>query len=238
MQHEFIPRKSFARDASGSQFAFAFPGVFDEDMLDGIIRRVTSPLNYPRDVGLVEQGSLPGEVYYIESGLVKLVHLEQDGQELIVNLRSSGCMIGTSAAILNKPMPVSAVTLTACQLRRIPCEEFLRFVRTSGRFASYILQVQSSEVFDQVRRLAQLGCLSAQDRLKHFVKQLVSTLKPPDEASEIRFELPLKRWEIAQLIGVTPEHISRMLKQLHQEGVLRLEKGWVIISRPESMLGD
>jgi len=46
----------------------------------------------------------------------------------------------------------------------------------------------------------------------------------------MRIHNPLKHWEIAQLISVTPQHLSRLLKRLEEEGIIRRNKGWLIIS--------
>ena len=46
----------------------------------------------------------------------------------------------------------------------------------------------------------------------------------------MKIRLPLKRWEIAQLIGIRPEHLSRVLQQIKQEGILREENGCMIVS--------
>jgi CRP-like cAMP-binding protein len=46
----------------------------------------------------------------------------------------------------------------------------------------------------------------------------------------MKIRLPLKHWEIAQLIGIRPEHLSRVLQQIKQEGVLREEDGCMIVS--------
>jgi DNA-binding HxlR family transcriptional regulator len=45
----------------------------------------------------------------------------------------------------------------------------------------------------------------------------------------------LKHLEIAQLIAVTSEHLSRLLNQLEQDGLLRRRKGWVIIQDPRKL---
>jgi DNA-binding transcriptional regulator YhcF (GntR family) len=45
----------------------------------------------------------------------------------------------------------------------------------------------------------------------------------------IKIRLPLKRREIAQMIGITPEHLSRVPKQIKQEGIIREEAGHLII---------
>ena len=46
---------------------------------------------------------------------------------------------------------------------------------------------------------------------------------------EIKLQVPLKSKEMAQIIAVTPQHFSRILNEMEQEGVIRREKGWIIV---------
>jgi CRP-like cAMP-binding protein len=46
----------------------------------------------------------------------------------------------------------------------------------------------------------------------------------------VRLKLPLKHKELAQLLGITPEHLSRVLRGMQQEGVVVREKGWIRIA--------
>ena len=38
---------------------------------------------------------------------------------------------------------------------------------------------------------------------------------------------PLRQWEVAQLVGVTPSYVSQLLGELEREGVVRRERGWI-----------
>ena len=39
----------------------------------------------------------------------------------------------------------------------------------------------------------------------------------------------MKRWELASLIAVTPEHLSRLLRQLRDDGVIRVNNGTIVV---------
>jgi CRP-like cAMP-binding protein len=41
--------------------------------------------------------------------------------------------------------------------------------------------------------------------------------------------LPLKRKELAAVIGVSPEHLSRTLSELAADGVIELRGQWIVI---------
>ena len=49
------------------------------------------------------------------------------------------------------------------------------------------------------------------------------------QAKEVKLQTPLKHREIAELIAVTPEQLSRLLKGMEEDGLLRREKGWLIL---------
>ena len=46
---------------------------------------------------------------------------------------------------------------------------------------------------------------------------------------------PLKKKEMAEVIGVTPEHLSRLLHALKIEGHIQFRDGWIVVSDPEAL---
>jgi DNA-binding IclR family transcriptional regulator len=44
----------------------------------------------------------------------------------------------------------------------------------------------------------------------------------------VKIPATLKFWEIAQVIGVTPPYLTRLLNELEREDIIRRDKGWVI----------
>jgi CRP/FNR family transcriptional regulator len=192
-------------------------------------------LVYPPEVALFQQGSFSQQVYFIERGLVKLSRVEQDGQQIIIGLRSLGWILGTSAVILQKHNPVSATTLTSCNIRQISAEAFRHLLKTDVQFSWHIQYSQSRETHEQITRIAQLSCHSARHRLEQLLWELTSALAIDKERKEVRIKVPLKQWEMAQLIDVTPEHLCRMLKQLTDDGTLSRKKGWLIVNDAQKL---
>jgi len=60
----------------------------------------------------------------------------------------------------------------------------------------------------------------------------VSSVERVEEQHFARVQLPITHEEIAQLIAVTPQYLSCLLKQLTEEGVLRKVKGSLIVIDP------
>jgi CRP/FNR family transcriptional regulator len=181
---------------------------------------------------LFHQGFPAQEAYLIDSGLVKLIRTGNDGEEMILGLRSRGSILGVASMIVQKPYQVTAITLSTCELHRMSLRALFDIAETDPHLNWLLLQAQSREVYEQVGHLAGWLHLSARQRFEQFMWELASSVEPNLEAMNgqpIRLRLPLKLWEVAQFIGVTPEHLSRILKQVEDEGIIHRQDGCLII---------
>jgi CRP/FNR family transcriptional regulator len=207
---------------------------FSADLSESM-HRLAPPQEYPPSTDLFKQDSAAREIYFIESGLVKLTCLESDGEELILGLRSSRYTLGAASVILHKPYPLTAVTLTRCSLCRIPANVFLNVLETDSQFLLSFLKEQSREIYDQLEFIVQLRSRSARYRLAQLLLQQISALHIEGPQKEIRLQWLLKNREVAQLIAITPQHLSRLLRQMQLEGLIRREKNVVIVSDPQEL---
>ena len=191
--------------------------------------------SYPVRMELFIQSSTAHDVYFIDRGMVKLTCVGPAGREFIIGLRGAGRTLGASSAILQRPYPVTAVTVTPCHLFRVPAATFLKLLETSAQFSWYVQQEQSRDVYDHLSTLTSLECLTTRQRLEQFLWNFISVTEINDPQQELRLQLPLKHWEIAELISVTPQHLSKLMRQIEQDGIIHREKGWLIVAKPDSL---
>lgn len=184
---------------------------------------------------LLQQGIPAEAVYYVHDGIVKLVWNEPKGKESIVGLRWKGWFLGAPPVISDTPCPTSAITLTRSSIERIPSETFLERLRNDPDLAWEMQQNHSREICEQFRWLGELACCSARSRLLHVIERLITSIgtSPRVRNSQLRL-LPLKRKDIAELIAVTPEHLSRLLHQLAREGRIDLTGGWIVVPNAQA----
>jgi len=178
--------------------------------------------NYPAGIVLFRQGESPEVVYGIEQGWVKLVRIEEDGQAMIVGVRSRGWILGAASALAQKAHAVTAETVTWCRLRRMKVEAFRHLVQRDEAFSWYVHQMHAREVHRQLEQVVGLGCQRARRRLEQLLEEL---------AREGETRCPLRQWELAQLVAVTPSYLSQLLRELEREGVVRREGGWIVLER-------
>ena len=198
------------------------------------LRAVGFSQSYPPAVSLFEQGSPVEAIGVIEEGLVKLLRWEHQDEAVTVGIRFSGRPLGAAAAILRAPHPVAAETLIPCRILSIPVNHFLQLVTTNGQVSSDLHYLHAQELFDCFANLGGLGALSTRDRLLRLIGEVVAAEHHSATAGPLRVALPLKYTELARAIVTTRQHLSRVLKQLEDENLIRREKGWLVIPDPNS----
>lgn len=181
---------------------------------------------YDPGVQLMEQGSCCSYVYFVRRGLIKLKSIDLTGRETIIGVRCTGALIGFEAAITGKPHLATAVTITRCCLQRFAVREFCQLIRREPELSWRLHQLTASELREVSAAIADVKSHTAYVRLKRLLLELVPELLQADSAKN-EISLPVKHWEIAQMLGVTPEHLSRLLRRLEKEGFL--EPGSVLI---------
>jgi CRP/FNR family transcriptional regulator len=184
---------------------------------------------------LLQQGLPADEIYLIHEGIVKLVWTGNQGKQTILGLRWPGYPLGVPSAITGDVCPMSAVPLVRSVLQRIPVRDFLRHMQADPALAWKVQQVHSKELCEHLNALGELACCSARSRLASVFKRFISAGQGRVEGKKTRLQLPLKQREVAELVGITPEHLSRILNALSKDGLLHMRKGWIIIPNPQEL---
>jgi CRP-like cAMP-binding protein len=163
---------------------------------------------------LIEQGATPKNVLLVFDGLVRLDYLNPDGSESMLGLRTSGWYAGAAPVMTRVPSVYSVTTVGSCSIAAIPAEDFWAKLMQNTRFLSHFISTLCRELTSQGGMQAQLMSSNAEDRLACFlrereVKHLQWTTFDP---------LPLlKQMELAQLLAIKPETLSRIIHKLCRE---------------------
>lgn len=197
---------------------------------------------YPAKSVLIGQGEPSSRVFLLEEGLIKLCHTRETGARVILTLRMPPWPFGTAAALLGQPQPTTVETVTRTAVREVDTDYFCARLRDDQDLALAVARLHSLKIQQYVEHLADLGCLSAKQRVKVALGQLLELLGPATTSSDVplsdsvRMALPLTQLELAQLVMVAPETLSRLLGELEQEGIIRRSNGWLMIQSPRELL--
>lgn len=176
----------------------------------------------PGDI-LYHQGQGPEGVYCIQSGLVGLRRIDEDGNSALLRLCNPGETVGYRAVLSGEDHRNMAEIMTpsvVCFIRRAVVMRLVADNPHLGeRFFQHCLDDMSKTEDDYARRLT----LKMKARFLHMLMVLYQQSGYRDEEEMYVLELPIQRTALAELIGTTPESISRMIGKLETQGLAQFE---------------
>jgi len=193
----------------------------------GLIRQHAYRRVIPANTWLFRQGELLRDLYLLEEGLVKMLRLEANGCENVVELRSAGSLVGAASAVANALAPMTAITCMESTVARLPVKDFLQLARSSAEASHELL------VFICQRSVEQSICHSRQKAFPARVRlaQLFLWLTEhfgAERNGEVQLASPLSKQEMASWVGVSPRHLSVILGEMKRDGLIDEVGGWLI----------
>ena len=164
------------------------------------------------------EGQKQSHVYVVLEGVVGLYKLVADGRRQIVSFAYPGDMIGLDCPHVHGD---SAEALGALRVRAIPLNAIDRLIASEPGFGQTLLAIAAEEIADTRERLVSLGRKSAAEKVAGFVLRLARRNATLGRESGT-VELPMKRSDIADFLGLTIETVSRNITRLRAARVIRL----------------
>jgi CRP-like cAMP-binding protein len=192
-----------------------------------------SPLHtYPSGVELFRQNDPATQIYFIERGIVKASCAGPGGEEMIIALRRRNWLLGVTQVIVGNVYSATATTLTRCSMRYISAREFMNQLTTDIALSGELNRMLSREIRRNLEKIMTLGCMSAAERLRCFLRELVFEEDLNELRKKGKLELPLTSDELAEILAVTPQHLYRVLKNPELRTHLKQSKGILTIINP------
>ncbi|MEL6947894.1 MAG: Crp/Fnr family transcriptional regulator [Pseudomonadota bacterium] len=195
-------------------------GALSEEQLLRLSKSTTKSM-HGRDAILADAASDNPDTYAnILSGVVKLTKLMPDGRQQIVGLQFAPDLTGRPMAANDDVIAEAATNVRLCSFPRAVLEDML----TESPEMERRLHRQTLAELEEARTwLLTLGRKSAAEKLASFLVLIADHLDPEHPEGEmIEFELPLKRADIADFLGLTTETISRQMTNLRKRGLINL----------------
>ena len=144
-----------------------------------------------------------------------------DGRQQIVGLQFAPDFVGRPYRDLSDVSAEAAGPVRLCTFPRTALEEL---VRESPELAQR-LHEQALRELDQARDwIMTLGRKTAAERVASFLLLVARNVAPEREEPVTDFEIPRRRSEIADFLGLTVETVSRQLTRLRKAGVIGIER--------------
>jgi CRP/FNR family transcriptional regulator len=165
-------------------------------------------------------------LYIVREGEARIYKLSAEGREQVLRYARAGQSFNEVAVFDGGPNPANVMAATACVLWIVSRELIMEFVRTRPDMAVAIIQNLSRQLRHLVGMVENLALRQVTARL---VKLLIETASG-DTATH-----KLTQQEMAAQLGTVREMVGRSLKQLEARGLIKIEKGRIVIVKREEL---
>jgi len=173
-------------------------------------------VSVPSGNSIFERESLPTGLFLVYSGAVRLMALGPDGRARVVEIFEPGGMFGELGVFTGQRYRTWTQAVGRTVLIHVPCERVVQAVAIDNPLSNRML----SAVCARIQRLVDsIGCTSsggAAARVASYLLELDERAARPEGP----LVLPAPKNTIASLLNLTPETLSRVLRNMSDEGVL------------------
>lgn len=166
------------------------------------------------------------------SGALKIVSFDRDGHEHILSLIHPAGFVGEMfAAVANHDI----VALTDSRLCVFSRTDYEAAIAEFPALAEALLRRSAEDLFETRALIDLIGRRSAQARVAGLLIALAKAASDSPCHPASHFELPLTRGEIADLLGLTIETVSRQLSRMERGGIIKKDgaRGIIIRDAPQ-----
>jgi CRP/FNR family transcriptional regulator, dissimilatory nitrate respiration regulator len=179
---------------------------------------------------IFQEGEKGNGIYIVETGKIKVFKLSLDGKEQILHIYGPGHTFGEVPVFQGKSFPASAMTLEPAGIIFLPRDRFVELIASAPALAMNMLADLSRRLRDFTVQIEALSLKEVPARLAAYILTLSREHK-----NARRVSLPISKAQLSNLIGTTPETISRMLKKMGDAGLIKVETRTIEILDKEGL---
>jgi len=157
----------------------------------------------------------------IVTGLVKIVRPARDGEESIIGIFGPGESVGEAAVLEGGKYPADAVVASElAEILRVEASPVLSVLDTDPRVAAAMTHAVLEHSRALREKITIMSAGAVPRRLAALVLHLAERFGDELEDGSVTIPLPLRRTELARLIGATVETTIRVIRKWERDGLL------------------
>ena len=191
----------------------------DMDRLDRIIKR-RRPLE--KGEHLYRGGDDFHAIYALRSGSLKSYFINENGEEHVIGFKMPGDLVGLSG-INGAHYTNSLTALETSSVCEIPFDQLEELGSQIPGLQHHLLEIMSKEIQEEHEKLAMCSKMPADARLASVLLTLSGRFEERGYSAN-EFNLSMSRSDIANMLGLAVETVSRLFTQFQEQGILRVER--------------
>ncbi|MCG8637816.1 MAG: Crp/Fnr family transcriptional regulator [Desulfobacterales bacterium] len=212
-----------------------FSGLSDEqlDVLSGLAKELT----FGRGELIFQEGDKGNGFYIVAKGKIKVFKLSFEGKEQILHIYGPGHTFGEVPVFEGKSFPASSMALEASTILFLPRDSFVKVLTASPALAMNMLADLSRRLRAFTVQIENLSLKEVPARLAAYIITLAQEAAEAGRTEEMpeKVTLPISKAQLANLIGTTPETVSRIFKKMADAGLIKVQTKDILIQDLEGL---
>lgn len=175
---------------------------------------------------LFEKGDAGDDLYGVVSGQIKLFSPGARGRRVSFDLLGRGELIGADGVMGGGPHHASALALAPSELAALPRGDLMPLVDASPRLREALGAEVSKATSRLTRRLEDAAFLDTEARVE---RALLDFAERFGERIERGTRVQLRQQDLADVVGLSRECVSRVLASTARRGKLELGRGSIVL---------
>jgi len=179
---------------------------------------------------IVKQGDKVRDFIFLRVGLAKLTRVTNDGKEQLIGIARPKDFVGLLSLFSSPVHHYSIIAIDDSEFCVVEFELINNLVHESGKFAFSLLQKIS-----QVSELLINTKLDIDNRQLRGRIAFILDLFSKEVYESTKFNLPISRKEIGELIDMRVENVVRILSEFRKDKIIIIEGTTIEILLPEKL---
>ena len=198
-----------------------------EEILQAVSRVSVRRRYTPGQIIQIEGQPSPG-LYIIASGFVKVIKINQDGREQILNVLGPGDIFNVISIFTAQKNPASIEAMEEVVVQYIPRETFLDLFKKHSSLALAVVQALTQRMQDLVKLVEDISLRTVESRLAHKIL-----------TESVNGVLHRQPWatqgEMAAHLGTVTDVLNRALRDLSERGLIKVDRKTIRILDREGL---
>ncbi len=203
---------------------FAELSEADLEKLTGLASRK----RYPKDGVVFFENEAGDSLFMIADGRIKVTILGDDGREIILSVLGSGEFFGEMALLDNEPRSATTIAAEDSELLCLSRPDFEGVLRENPAIMATLIKVLTSRLRHANHQISTLALLDVYGRVARVLVELARDEGKRLKDGRIAFHRPTHQ-EMANRIGTTRETVTRMLKDLQRQNLIRVSGKEIVL---------
>ena len=201
----------------------------NEDELK-IIEEITTLKKYKKDEIVFFEGEQGDYIYIIKKGKVKMLKMNQEGDEQILNVFKKDDILAEVIVFDKENYPATAIALTDVQLFAIDSEKLSKIFLDHPQITLKVMKVMSYRLRRAQQSIRDFGLKDSKSRLASLLYHLAEKHGNKNGDNQVSISLFLTQQELANMIGTTRETVSRTLNTIEKDDIISTSRKKIVIN--------